>query len=368
METSGSRSTAGRALPVVIRNIVKHYGTVRALDDVSLAVGQGEFVTLLGPSGSGKTTLLMTIAGFARPTAGSIVVGDTEVVRLPPHKRDIGMVFQNYALFPHMTVGENVAYPLRLRNKPKAEITERVERVLDLVQLAGYGSRRVDELSGGQRQRIALARAIVFEPRILLMDEPLSALDKQLRERMQIEIRRLHDRLGMTTIAVTHDQREALTMSDRVAVLHQGRLTQFDTPRRLYERPANRFVAEFIGESSFLPVSIENGAARYGDTPLALAEPPSSADALLLLRPEKLVFLNGQAPGHATTMNRLRGTVTETVFQGESVLLGVRLQGGHEIQTRLPNRQLDSAAVPEIGAPIELGLAAEDTLLVPGDR
>ena len=369
METSGSRSTAGRALPVVIRNIVKHYGAVRALDDVSLTVGQGEFVTLLGPSGSGKTTLLMTIAGFARPTAGSIMVGGTEVVRLPPHKRDIGMVFQNYALFPHMTVGENVAYPLRLRNKPKAETAERVEQVLDLVQLAGYGGRRVDQLSGGQRQRIALARAIVFEPRILLMDEPLSALDKQLRERMQIEIRRLHDRLGMTTIAVTHDQREALTMSDRVAVLHQGRLRQFDTPRRLYERPADRFVAEFIGESSFLPVAVENGIARYGDTVLSLAEAPSGTAAqLLLLRPEKLLFLNGEAPGHATAMNRLQGAVTETVFQGESVLLTVRLQGGHEIHTRLPNRQLDSAAVPEIGAPVELGLAAEDALLVPGER
>jgi putative spermidine/putrescine transport system ATP-binding protein len=363
MGASDDRVPAGRALPVIIGNLSKHFGSVRALDDVSLSVERGEFVTLLGPSGSGKTTLLMTIAGFARPTAGSILIGDTEIVRLPPHRRDIGMVFQNYALFPHMTVAGNIGYPLRLRKRSKAEIVERVERVLDLVQLAGYGDRRVDELSGGQRQRVALARAIVFEPRILLMDEPLSALDKQLRERMQMEIRRLHDRLGTTTIAVTHDQREALTMSDRVAVLHQGRLMQFDTPRRLYERPANRFVAEFIGESSFLPVTVENGSARYCDQALVLRERPcATSGQLLLVRPEKLAFLHGRAE---PTVNRFSGTVAEAVFQGESVLLTVVLKGGHEIHARLPNRQLGSGGVPSVGSAIQLGLAPEDTLLLP---
>jgi putative spermidine/putrescine transport system ATP-binding protein len=357
--------SSSRALPVTIRNIVKLYGPVRALDDVSLSVKEGEFVTLLGPSGSGKTTLLMAIAGFARPSGGSISIGKTEVVRLPPHKREIGMVFQNYALFPHMSVGENIAYPLRLRNIAKSEIADRVDHVLELVQLPGYGNRRVDEVSGGQRQRVALARAIVFEPRILLMDEPLSALDKQLRERMQMEIRRLHDRLGMTTIAVTHDQREALTMSDRVAVLHQGRLVQFDTPRELYERPINRFVAEFIGESSFIPVTIDRGQIRYGDMALQSTEVSvPGKSALLLLRPEKLIL--SQRPLGAN-INRFDGVVQDAVFQGESVLLTIALAGGHEIQARIPNRQLDCRGIPAVGNTIELGLAAEDTVLVPGD-
>ena len=365
MTRQNDARSSGRALPVTIRNIVKLYGPVRALDDVSLSVAEGEFVTLLGPSGSGKTTLLMTIAGFARPNGGSIAIGETEVVRLPPHKRDIGMVFQNYALFPHMSVGENIGYPLRLRKMAKAEIADRVEHALELMQLQGYDDRRVDQLSGGQRQRIALARAIVFEPRILLMDEPLSALDKQLRERMQIEIRRLHDRLGMTTIAVTHDQREALTMSDRVAVLHRGRLIQFDNPRQLYERPVNRFVADFIGESSFIPVTIDRGTVRYGDMPIRLATPAPQADAAqLLLRPEKLII---SARPLDTNINRFDGEVRDAVFQGESVLLTVILSGGHEIHARIPNRQLDCRGLPVVGSAIQLGLAAEDTLLVPED-
>jgi len=365
MTRQSDARSSGRALPVTIRNIVKLYGPVRALDDVSLSVTEGEFVTLLGPSGSGKTTLLMTIAGFARPSGGSIAIGETEVVRLPPHKRDIGMVFQNYALFPHMSVAENIGYPLRLRKMPKAEIAGRAEHALELVQLQGYGERRVDQLSGGQRQRIALARAIVFEPRILLMDEPLSALDKQLRERMQIEIRRLHDRLGMTTIAVTHDQREALTMSDRVAVLHRGRLVQFDEPRQLYERPVNRFVADFIGESSFIPVTVDRGVVRYGEMMVNLAGPaPLASVAQLLMRPEKLIISGRPLEGN---INRFDGMVQDAMFQGESVLLTVVLTGGHEVHARIPNRQLDCRFLPSVGSAIQLGLSAEDTLLVPED-
>lgn len=355
--------TPGRAIPVTIRNIVKLFGQVRALDDISLTVEAGEFVTLLGPSGSGKTTLLMVIAGFVRPSSGSINIGGTEVVLLPPHKREIGMVFQNYALFPHMNVLENIAYPLKLRKIPKPEIRARVEHVLELVQLQSYGNRRVDQISGGQRQRVALARAIIFEPRILLMDEPLSALDKQLRERMQIEIRRLHDRLGMTTIAVTHDQREALTMSDRVAVLDRGRLIQFDTPRRLYERPTDRFVAEFIGESSFIPVTIERGAAVYAGRRLQLAEaPPACPSGLLLLRPEKLIL---SSPPYSDDVNRFEGVVRDAMFQGESVLLTVALPDGHEIHMRIPSRQLDCRGIPTAGSIIQLGVAAADTLLIP---
>jgi putative spermidine/putrescine transport system ATP-binding protein len=354
-----------QALPVEIAHLAKSFGSVTAIDRVSLSVRAGEFVTLLGPSGSGKTTLLMMIAGFARPDSGSIAVGGQAIVRLPPHKRSIGMVFQNYALFPHMSVGGNIAYPLRLRGVRGAAAAERVRRVLELVDLRGYEERRVDQLSGGQRQRVALARAIVFEPRILLMDEPLSALDKQLRERMQMEIRRLHDALGMTTITVTHDQREALTMSDRIAVLNHGKLIQFAAPRELYERPASRFVAEFIGESCFLPVEVENGEARYAGRRLRLAEaPPRGATQLqLLMRPEKLELANGGETGE--DLNRFEGRLADAVFQGDSVLLTVRLTGGDEICARVPNRSLAIARSPEPNAAVALIMHAQDSRLVP---
>lgn len=353
------------AISVTIRNVVKRYGAVAALDNVSLSVAPGEFVTLLGPSGSGKTTLLMVLAGFVRPNGGSVMLDEDEIVRLPPHKRNIGMVFQNYALFPHMTVAGNIAYPLKLRGAGKPEIVEKVGAVLDLMHLGGFGERRVDQLSGGQRQRVALARAIVFEPRILLMDEPLSALDKQLRERMQIEIRRLHDRLGMTTIAVTHDQREALTMSDRVAVLHKGKLVQFDTPRNLYDRPAGRFAASFIGESSFLKATVEPGGLvkAAGSKLRAAVSPDVAGSALLLVRPEKLVI----SPPAASEMNRFTGTVRDAVFQGESVLLSVALAGGEDIQIRVSNRGIGNGGLPPCGTRIELGLDPADTVLIPED-
>jgi putative spermidine/putrescine transport system ATP-binding protein len=242
------------ALPISISGITKTYGKVFALDNVDLEIRKGEFLTLLGPSGSGKTTLLMALAGFTRPDSGSIRFGDEEIILKPPHLRNVGMVFQSYALFPHMSVAANVGFPLKLRKAARSEIDTRVAEALATVQLDGYGERRISQLSGGQKQRVALARAIVFSPRILLMDEPLSALDKKLREHMQIELRHLHEKLGMTTVYVTHDQREALTMSDRIAVINHGRLMQLDTPREIYDRPANRFVADFLGESTFLPL------------------------------------------------------------------------------------------------------------------
>ncbi len=353
------------SLPLSIRNVTKAYGSFKALDDVSLEVESGEFITLLGPSGSGKTTLLMVLAGFVRPDSGSVRFGEDEMVLTPPHKRGVGMVFQNYALFPHMDVFHNVAYPLRLRKVGKADQKERVLKALDLVELGHLAGRRVDQLSGGQRQRVALARAIVFEPRILLMDEPLSALDKKLRETMQIEIRHLHERLGMTTVYVTHDQREALTMSDRVAVINQGRFAQIDKPGHLYERPQNRFVADFIGESSFLPVASQGGQILLDGVPLVLPDDSSagSGENLLVVRPEKLEVLTNGQDGQG--LNLIRGQVKEMVYQGESFLLYVGLQSGQTMAIRQPTRRETLASMPKEGEPIFLGLHPEDTIVVP---
>ncbi len=232
-------------------------GRTLAVRGLTLDVAQGEFLTLLGPSGSGKTTTLNMLAGFERPTRGEILLGGRPVDRLPPYERNIGMVFQNYALFPHMTVGENVAFPLSVRRMPRAKIAERVQRALAMVRLEAFSERRPAQLSGGQQQRIALARALVFEPSLVLMDEPLGALDKKLREQMQIEIKLLHERLGLTVVYVTHDQSEALTMSDRIAVFHDGQVMQQGTPDVLYSQPRDAFVAGFIGENNMLSGTVE---------------------------------------------------------------------------------------------------------------
>jgi putative spermidine/putrescine transport system ATP-binding protein len=357
---------AHRALPITMRGLTKRYGDFVALDSVDLDIKAGEFLTLLGPSGSGKTTLLMMLAGFTRPTAGSIQIAGDEVVRVPPHKRDLGMVFQNYALFPHMTVHNNVAYPLKLRKVPAAERRERVERALDLVKLGHLADRQIDQLSGGQKQRIALARAIVFEPRILLMDEPLSALDKKLREHMQIEIRRMHEQLGITTIYVTHDQREALTMSDRIAVINHGRIAQLDAPRCLYERPADSFVADFIGESTLVPVETAHDAPRVEGKPLRLGHDWSADRAqgnhYLLLRPEKLELLR---EADAPDFNTLPATVDAVVYQGDSMLVELRLDDGTEVALRRTSRREVLVNLPQPGERLFLGLHPEDTVIVP---
>jgi putative spermidine/putrescine transport system ATP-binding protein len=360
------KSAASIALPISIRDVTKTYGRTKALDNVSLEIASGEFITLLGPSGSGKTTLLMVLAGFIRPDCGELWFGDRDISLAPPHKRDVGMVFQNYALFPHMTVAGNLAYPLKLRRLSRAEIEERVRRTLDMVQLAGLGDRQVHQLSGGQRQRVALARAIIFEPRILLMDEPLSALDKKLREQMQIEVRHLHQRLGMTTVYVTHDQREALTLSDRIAVIHQGRFRQIDRPQDLYERPVDRFIAEFVGESHFLPIEIRNGAAYLGERPIQLAEPPrhSASAQYLVVRPEKLKVVDAADGAH---LNVFTGQVKECVYQGESSLLYVSLADGQPIAIRQPAGSTQRP-LPPPGAPITLGLAPADSIVVPANE
>ena len=359
-------ATPGHALHVRIDSLSKHYGAVVAVDRVSLDVAAGEFLTLLGPSGSGKTTLLMMIAGFTRPTEGSIRIDGQEIVHLPPHKREIGMVFQNYALFPHMNVGDNIAYPLKLRRVGRAERETRVRRVLDLVQLSGMEGRRINQLSGGQRQRVALARAIVFEPRILLMDEPLSALDKQLRETMQIELRRLHDRFGMTTISVTHDQREALTMSDRVAVFSKGRLAQVAMPAHLYDKPDSRFVAEFIGESSFLPVEKSSAGLSYRDRPLKLdaACDPGMRKPMLMMRPERVVLAAAGKAVAQTDCNVFDGVIRERVFQGDSVLVDVTLPGDEIVHVRLPNHSRALAECPDVGDRVQVMLHRSDTRIV----
>jgi putative spermidine/putrescine transport system ATP-binding protein len=350
------------ALPITIRNVTKRYGKVFALDNVSLDVQSGEFLTLLGPSGSGKTTLLMVLAGFTRPDQGSLKFGDDEVIRKAPHLRDVGMVFQNYALFPHMTVAGNVGYPLRLRNVSKAEAAERVEQALETVQLGGFGTRTIDQLSGGQKQRVALARSIVFEPRILLMDEPLSALDKKLRDKMQIELRHLHEKLGMTTVYVTHDQREALTMSDRIAVVNHGRIMQLATPQQLYDQPANRFVADFIGDSTFLPVKRQGDRVLFGDTTLKLAHVvPDAKSLLLMIRPERLRLA---ADAVNLAANTFGATVSELVYQGDSFLLYARLPDGSEISLRGAVRDGTVSRLPKIGDFVTLALDPADTVII----
>ena len=349
------------SLPITIRQVTKTYGKTYALDHVDLEIRSGEFLTLLGPSGSGKTTLLTVLAGFTRPDGGSLKFGDTEMVCVPPHKRDVGMVFQNYALFPHMTVAANVGFPLRLRGVRAPEIAQRSERALEMVRLGGYGARGVDQLSGGQRQRVALARAMVFEPRILLMDEPLSALDKQLREHMQIELRQLHDKLGMTTVYVTHDQREALTMSDRIAVIDSGRIMQLDTPRAIYERPRNRFVAEFIGESTFLPVVVAGGRVTLGQQVLKTARPPlSDGPQLLMLRPERLRLLDAAEAADAA-LNVLEGALVAAVYQGDSSLFQVALPDGTLVGVRGASAEL---APTTPGHRLRLAIKVEDTVLI----
>ena len=351
-----------RPLAISVRSVTKCYGTSTVVDDVSLDVAEGEFVTLLGPSGSGKTTLLNIIAGFTQPDAGSVHFGAEDYTHVPPHRRGIGIVFQNYALFPHMSVADNVAFPLKARRIAGPEIADQVDWALSLVKLAGFDSRRIDQLSGGQKQRVALARAIVFRPKLILMDEPLSALDKQLREHMQIEIRALHERLGATTIYVTHDQREALTMSHRIAVLNQGRIAQLAGPEEVYNYPADAFVADFIGEAALVPVErVDDHSVRIEGGLLRCARPvPHGADLVLVVRSEKL----RAAPG-SECENSFPVTVLSRVFQGESQLLIVETGSGVSLTFRL-NTHIDTdGLLPQPGQRAYLSLHPEHAFVVP---
>lgn len=348
---------------VRVQNLVKSYASFRALSDVSLNIRAGEFVSILGPSGSGKTTLLQIIGGFVRPTSGHVYFGENDVTLLPPQKRDIGVVFQNYALFPHLTVAENIAFPLRARKVSMADCQKRVERALEIVELKGYGDRAISKLSGGQKQRVALARAIVFEPRLILMDEPLSALDKNLRETMQLELRNLHAQLGATIIYVTHDQREALTMSDRVAVMNAGRIVQIDTPRKLYTAPADHFVAGFVGESTLVPVKRSDPRhVSMGDIKLRTPRDVVDGELFIALQADSILLCDGSET--ESDSNYLEGKVRDVVFQGESLKVPVILPEGTEIGFRIPSHHYSNRTLPKPGDTVRLKLHVEDTVVV----
>lgn len=349
--------------------VEKCYGAVKAVDCLSLTVAPGEFVTLLGPSGSGKTTALKLIAGFEYPTSGEVRLGGESIGRMPPYRRGIGMVFQNYALFPHMTVAENVAFPLSVRKTARAELQSRVKEALEMVRLGGYGERMPSQLSGGQQQRVALARAIVFNPRLLLMDEPLGALDRNLRDHMKAEIMRIKDALGVTVIFVTHDQDEALTMSDRIAVMRAGRLEQIDDGPTLYRHPKNRFVAEFLGESNLIPCTLsasQNGRARIrltGETHdrLASASTAGPKSGWLLIRPEQ-IRLAPQATGGDGEESAC-GVVTSSVYLGEATRYSVDC-GAFSLSVK---RQNVSAARFTAGDRVCVSWAAEAARVVCDD-
>ena len=372
--TNGAGSgPIGRGASVTLSDLEKTYdranAVAKAVDGVSLDIRSGEFLTLLGPSGSGKTTTLMMIAGFETPTAGDIAIDGKSVVAMPPYRRNIGMVFQNYALFPHLTVEENVGFPLKQRGVSKAERAKLVTEALELVHLPGYGARYPRQLSGGQQQRVAVARAVVFKPRLLLMDEPLGALDKQLRENLQLEMRRLHADLGITFIYVTHDQEEALTMSDRIAVMNDGKVAQVGSPEDLYDRPDNRFVAGFIGESNFLPAIVRG---LEDDVVVAECEgtlirarcpgrPTSGEKVTLTTRPERLRFADANQAG-THPQNRLSVTVTEAVFAGERCRYMLQAGDGTSIVLKEPS----SAAIRRraVGERTEIAWSVADTILV----
>lgn len=349
-------------------NVDKSYdGRNLVVDNLKLSISQGEFLTMLGPSGSGKTTSLMMLAGFEAPSSGHIRIAGRSLQSVPPHRRNIGMVFQNYALFPHMTVAENLDYPLRVRKIAKAERTDRVRKVLDVVQMGSFAGRKPAQLSGGQQQRIALARAIVFEPDVVLMDEPLGALDKNLREHLQLEIKHLHERLGITVVYVTHDQSEALTMSDRVAVFNAGKIEQLAPPADLYETPATSFVAGFIGENNRLIGQI---AGREGDEYAVETEtghrmvvrsqlPFSERQRVIVsVRPER-VRLNADQ----SCANSFAGTVEEVIYLGDHKRVHVKLSDTSTLVAKVPNAGTTMKIIP--AQTLSLGWNSVDAVLIP---
>ena len=346
---------------VRFENVQKTYdGRSLVVKALNLSIGRGEFLTMLGPSGSGKTTTLMMLAGFESATSGEIFLDDELINNIPPHKRGLGMVFQNYALFPHMTVADNVAFPLRVRGIGKAETTRRVRAALDMVRMGSFEGRKPAQLSGGQQQRIALARALVFEPKLLLMDEPLGALDKQLREHMQFEIKHLHERLGITIVYVTHDQSEALTMSDRIAVFNDGRIQQLASPSDLYEKPNNSFVAQFIGENNRLrgiTRALSNGRAEIemtggGVVPALAVKAAVGEPTQISIRPERVSL----EPRDSEI--KVDGTIAEVIYLGDHIRIRMQVFGDENFIVKLSNGAGRRAFT--VGEIVRVGWAVED--------
>ncbi|AXQ92886.1 ABC transporter ATP-binding protein [Cereibacter azotoformans] len=350
---------------VVFEHVQKSYdGETLVVKDLNLTIGQGEFLTMLGPSGSGKTTCLMMLAGFETATHGDIRLDGRPINTVPPHKRGIGMVFQNYALFPHMTVGENLSFPLEVRGMSRSDRERKIKRALDMVQMGAFANRRPAQLSGGQQQRIALARALVFDPQLVLMDEPLGALDKQLREHMQFEIKHLHESLGITVVYVTHDQGEALTMSDRIAVFNDGRIQQLAPPDELYERPRNSFVASFIGENNRLPGVIEEIAegralVRLDTGELIDATPVNVSHkgqkTLVSIRPERVEYKPEMLPPNA---HLIEAEVMEFIYMGDIFRTRLRVAGSEEFVIKSRNTLGQRMLQP--GERIRIGWAPQD--------
>ena len=362
-------------MPAAVRleRVGKRYGDHVAVDDISLEIEAGRFVTLLGPSGSGKTTLLMMMAGFVQPTSGAIYAGDRDITRVPPERREFGMVFQGYALFPNMTVAENIGFALRIRKMDKHAVAREVERMLDTVRLTSLGGRLPRELSGGQQQRVALARALIFHPKVLLLDEPLSALDKKLRAGLQEELRELHQRLRTTFIFVTHDQDEALSMSDEIVIVNRGRIMQRGSPKVLYDRPASHFVADFLGRSNFIDgtiaaTTVESIAYRVGDHRFEQAIAPGSAvdgasTAILIgLRPEKIALSMTKPAGSG---NHLRAEVTKATYEGAAYHVRVSTDIG-AMQVVVPAWR--SLFEPAPGSPAWLSWPSDASVILRDDR
>jgi putative spermidine/putrescine transport system ATP-binding protein len=313
---------------LVLNNVTKQFGTFTAVENVHLSVPHGTFVCLLGPSGCGKTTLLRTIAGLEDPTNGAILLDGADITGVPTHKRNLGMVFQSLALFPHLSVGENIAYPLRIRGASREEQKKRVDELLALIHLPGYGDRPVSKLSGGQRQRVAIARALALSPRLFLLDEPLSALDAKLREAMQVELRQLQQKLGITTIVVTHDQREAMTMADTVVVMNGGHIRQAASPIEIYRKPADTFVADFIGSTNLIEIQADSSGAAtiFGHRVQGLALPAGTQKATISVRPEDVHLTapgNGAIDGTVTFVRDLGGTIETFVEAGGKEIIAV---------------------------------------------
>ena len=337
-------------------------GKVLVVKDLNLDIAEGEFITMLGPSGSGKTTCLMMLAGFETPTNGEIYLNSNPISNIPPHKRGIGMVFQNYALFPHMTVYENLAFPLRVRKISKEEIDKKVDKVLSMVSLSGFEHRMPGQLSGGQQQRVAVARALVFDPQVVLMDEPLGALDKNLRESMQYEIKHIHESIGVTVVYVTHDQGEALTMSNRIAVFNDGKVQQLSSPDKLYEEPANSFVAEFIGENNTFNgevTDISGGKCKVKlDSGTEILSNPIKVKSkgektIVSLRPERAII-----DPENKMENKHKGKIEEVIYHGDHTRVRLNLLGNKEFILKVPN---SSARMDiKLGNEIDIGWNSQD--------